>query len=107
MRVFIPVPVTSSGQCYFYNALPHYLGAVGSGTYAIHCLTPWRQWAVELLQYTASLPWSNGQCNTCGTLPRRLGVVGGETFALQCLTAWGQRVVALVQCTSSLPRGSR
>ena len=32
------------------NALPHRLGAVGSGTPAMHCLTTWGQWAVELLQ---------------------------------------------------------
>ena len=42
-----------SGQWNSCNALPHCLGAVGSGTLAIHHLTAWGQWAVELLQYTA------------------------------------------------------
>ena len=41
------------------NALPHCLGAVGSATPAMHCLTAWGQWAVELLQCTASLPWGS------------------------------------------------
>ena len=31
------------------NTLPHCLGAVGSGPPAIHCLTAWGQWAVEVL----------------------------------------------------------
>ena len=43
------------------NALPHYLGAVGSATPAIPCLAAWGQWAVQLLQYTASLPRGTGQ----------------------------------------------
>ena len=41
-----------SGQWTFVNALPHCLGAVSSGPPAIHCLTAWGQWAVDLLQYT-------------------------------------------------------
>ena len=45
-----------SGQRNSCNALPHCLGAVGSGTPAMHCLTAWEQWAVQLLQCTASLP---------------------------------------------------
>ena len=28
----------------------------------MHCLTAWGQWAVELLQCTASLPEGSGQC---------------------------------------------
>ena len=39
----------------------HYLGTVGSATRAMHCLTTWGQWAVELLQYIASLPRGSGQ----------------------------------------------
>ena len=34
---------------------PHRLGAVGSGTPAVHCCTAGEQWAVDLLQYTATL----------------------------------------------------
>ena len=44
-----------------YNALPHCLGAVGSGTHVMHCFTAWGQWAAQFLQYTASLPWGNGE----------------------------------------------
>ena len=35
------------------NALPHCLGAVGSGTHVMHCLTAWGQWAVQFLQNIA------------------------------------------------------
>ena len=41
-----------SGQCYSCNALPNCLGAVGSATPAMHCLTAWEQLAVQLLQCT-------------------------------------------------------
>ena len=84
---------------------PSALGAVGSGTPAIHCLTAWGQWAVELLQRTASLPWGSGQwnschtlphcpggsgqCNSCNTVPHCLGAVGSRTPAMHCLTALG------------------
>ena len=48
-------------QCNSCSTLPHCLGAVGSGTPAMHCLTAWGQWAVDLLQCTASLPGGSGQ----------------------------------------------
>ena len=64
------------GQCNSCNALPHYLGAVGSGNSAVPCLTAWGQWAVQLPQCT------------------------------HYLTAWGQWAVALLQCTAPLPGGS-
>ena len=34
------------GRCKSCNALPHCLGAVGSGTPVMHCLTAWGQWAL-------------------------------------------------------------
>ena len=71
-----------SGQCNSCNALPHCLGATGSGTPAIHCLTAWGQWAVQLLQCTASVPGCIGQCNFCNTLPYCLGAVGSATPAM-------------------------
>ena len=100
---------------YSCNALPHFLGAVGNGTLAIHCLTTWGQWAMELLQRTASLPRGTGQWSSCNApadklegrevLPRRwplpekrtsydalpkcLGALGSATNAMHCLTAWG------------------
>ena len=41
-----------SGQWNSCNALPHCLGAVGSGPLAMHCLTV----------------WGSGQCNSCNDL---------------------------------------
>ena len=111
-----------SGRCNFYNARPHCLGAVGSatpamhcltalgamgsGTLAMHCLTAWGQWAVQLLQCTASLPGGSGQWNSCNAPPHCLGAAGSGTPAMHCLTAWGQWAVQLLQCTASLPGGS-
>ena len=127
-----------SRRCNFYNAQPHCLGAVGSatpamhclgalgavgsGSPAMHCLTAWGQWAVQLLQCTASMPWGSGQWNSCNAPPQHLGAVGSATPAMHCLTAlgavdsgtpamhcltaWGQWAVELLQCTASLPGGS-
>ena len=133
-----------SGQCNSCHTLPHCLGAVGSGTPAmrgptswgdgescpgggrcqksgppaIHCHTAWGQWAVELLQRTASLPGGSGQWNSCYALPHCLGAVGSATPAMHCptawgqwavmhcLTAWGQWAVQFVPYTASLPGGS-
>ena len=121
-----------SGQWNSYNALLHCLGAVGSGTPAMQCLTAWRcsakscnplphclwamgsgtrarhrhtasgQWAVELLQCTASLPGGHGHCNSCNALPHCLGAVDSANPAMHCLTSWGPWVVQLLQCTASL-----
>ena len=105
-----------SGQWNSCNALPHCPGAVGSATPAMHCLTawgqwtvqlpqctaslPWGQWAVEPLQCTASLPWGSRQCNSCNALPHCLGAVDSATPTMHCLTAWGQWAVELLQCTA-------
>ena len=72
----------------------------------MHCLTTLGQWAVELLQCTASLPGGSGQRNSCNALPHCLGAVGSETPAMHCLTAWGQWAVQLLQCVASLPGGN-
>ena len=66
---------------------PTALGAVGSGTPAIHYLTAWGQWAVELLQCTASLPRGSVQWNPSNALPHCLGVVGSGPTAIHCRTA--------------------
>ena len=121
-----------SGQWNSCYALPHCLGAVGSGTPALYCLIAWGQWAVELLQYTASLPGGSGQWNSCNALPHCLGAVGSGTPAMcgptswgdgesrpgggRCRksgpparhshTAWAQWAVELVSRTASLPGGS-
>ena len=47
-----------SGQWNSCNALPHCLGAVGSGALVMHRHTAWGQWAVQLLQYTAQARWA-------------------------------------------------
>ena len=81
-------------------------GEVGSATPAMHCLTAWGQWGVELLQCTAALPGGSGQCNSCNALPHCLGAVDSATPAMHCLTAWGQWAVELLQYTAALPGGS-
>ena len=81
-------------------------GAVGSGTPAMHCPTAWGQWAVQLLQYTAPLPWGSGQWTSFNTPPHCLGAVGSGPPAIHCRTAWGQWAVDLLQCTAPLPGGS-
>ena len=45
-----------SGQCNSCYAQPHCFSAAGSGTPAMYCRTAWAQLAMELLQYTATLP---------------------------------------------------
>ena len=82
------------------NALPHRLEAVGSGTLATHCLTALGQWAVQLLQCTAPLPWGSGQWNSS------VGSGAPAPFATHCSSAWGQWAVQPLQCTASLPGGS-
>ena len=105
-----------SGQCNSCNALPHCLGAVGSGTRAMDHHTAWRKWAVELVQCTPSLPGGSGQCNPCNALPYRLGAVGTGTPAMRSPPAGGtgspaQEGVAAyrakrLQCTAEMPRGN-
>ena len=73
---------------------------------AMHCLTAWGQWAVQLLQCTDSLPGRSGQWTPCNTPQHCLGAAGSATLALHCLTALGQWAVDLLQCTASLPGGS-
>ena len=72
------------------NALPYCLWAVGSANPAMHRHTARGQWAVQLLQCTATLPGGSGQCNSCNTPPHCLGAVGSGTPAMHCHTAWGQ-----------------
>ena len=103
------------------NALPHCLGAVGSGTHVMHCHTAWGHgqwnscnapphylgaWAVELLQCTTTLPRGSEHWNSCNTLPHCLGVVGSATLAIHCHTVSGRWVVELLQCAGQQPRGT-
>ena len=67
----------------------------------MHRPTAWGQWAVKLLQYTASLPGGSGQGNSCNAPPHRLGAMGSVTPATNRLTAWGQWALELLQCTAA------
>ena len=90
----------------FCSAVPRCLGAVGTGTSVVHCLTACVKWAVELLQGTASLPGGGRQWNLCNTLPHCLGAQGSATSAMHCHTALGQWAVELLEYTASLLGGS-
>ena len=102
-----------SGQWSSGHTLPHCLGAVGSGTPAIHCLQAWgdgescqgggRCLRAELLQCTASLPGGIGQWSSCHAMPHYLGAVGSATPAIHCHTAWGQWAVEILPCTDTPP----
>ena len=91
--------------------MPHGLGAVAKETSGTHYSTALGYWAVELLlygttlssgqvvvelvQYTAKMPWGIG--------PRDSGMT---IRAAHCLIAWGQwGAVSLVQYTGALPAG--
>ena len=104
------------------QGVSHCLGAVGSATPTMQCLTACGQWAMELLLCTAMLPEGSGLWNSCNALPHCLGVVGTGTpvmhrhiawgqWAMQllhmhCHTAQGQWAVELLLCTATLSRVS-
>ena len=104
-------------HCVCRAALPFW--RVGSGSVAMHCHTACGQGAVELLQFSASLPVGRGQWKSCNAPPYCLEAAGSATAGmhrhtargqwavelLQC-TAWGQWAVELLQCTATLPGGS-
>ena len=91
-----------SGQWNSCNAPPRCLAAVGRGTPAMHCLTAWGQWALELLQHIASLPGAVGGGTPSGrqdsnkALPHCPGAPGSGTPATHRLTARGQWAVGLL-----------
>ena len=95
----------SGGQWNSSNALPHCLGAVGSGTAAMRRHTACGQRAVEILQCTGTLHVGSGQPNSCNSLPHCLWVVGSGSCNVppQCLRQWA---VGILQCTATLPVGS-
>ena len=53
--------------------LPHCLRVVGSKTPAMHCHSAWGQWALELLQCSASLHGVSGHWTSYNALPHCLG----------------------------------
>ena len=114
-----PLP-KGSGQCSFYNAFPHCLGAVGSGILAMHCHTAggqwavqllqhchtaWGQWAVQLPQCSAAMPRGSGQCNSYNAMPHCLGAVGSAIPSINYHIASGQSAVGFLQCVG-LPAGA-
>ena len=105
-----------SGQWNSGGTAPQCLAVVGTGTRAVHFRTAWHHWVVELLWYTATLPWHSEQWNSCGdsalglwalellrytaalcgrkgqwnshvALPHYLGEVGSGTLAVRL--SWG------------------
>ena len=91
------------------------MGAEGSAIPAIRCLSALGQWAVQLLQCTASLPGSSGRWNSCHALPQQPGAVGSGPSAISASTSWGDGesrprggrclTKELLQRTASLPGG--
>ena len=72
-----------TGRWHCCSTLPHYLGAMGNGTHAIHlgtayCTRPHRlaQWALELLLFRAALPCGIGKWISCCLPPQCLGAMG-------------------------------
>ena len=82
----------------------------------MHYHTAWGQWAVQLLQCTATPPGGGGQSNFCNARAHQLGdgdscprggcCLKSPNPAMHGLTAWGQRAVQLMQCPASLLGGS-
>ena len=58
---------------------------------------------MELLHFTAALPWGSGQWISCCMLPHCLGVVGNGSPAACCSTVSGLRAVDLSLLTATLP----
>ena len=94
-----------SGQWNSYNALHGCLGAFGSGTPAMHCLTDCGERATVLLQCTAIPPRGGGQGNSSYAMPHYLGAVGSANPIMHCQTANGRWAVDVLQCTASLHGG--
>ena len=86
--------------------MPHCLGAVGSATRVMQCYNAFGQWAVQLLECTASLLGGLRavellQCTA------KLPLGSGEwTSAMHCINALGQWAVQLLQRATSLASGS-
>ena len=106
MKCIATLPVCS-GQWNSYNALPHYLGAMGTGPTPMHCHTACGHWAVECVPCTATVPCGNGKWNSCNPQPHYLWAVGNGTPAMHCHSACGQWAVKLLQCTAGFPGGSK
>ena len=72
----------------------------------MHGHTAWRQWAVQHLRCTASLPRGRGQWTFGNALLHCLEAMGSATPPMHCLTARWQWAVEFLQRTASPPTGS-
>ena len=72
----------------------------------MHSLTASGQWAVDLLQCTASLSGAVGSATPAIHCRTAWGAVGSATPAMRRIAAWGQWAVERLQRTASLPGGS-
>ena len=111
----------SYGHWNFCNALPHCLGALGSGTLVMHYHAPGgnAQWkscnalpqclgiiGSETHVMHATLPEGNGPWNACNSLPQCLGASGSGTLVIHCCIVRGQYAGELLQWSATLPMGS-
>ena len=99
-----------SGQWNSRNAVPHRLRAVGSGTPAMHCLTAWGQWAVDLPQCTAQGVVVMS-CRACGEAAvsknraHRPGGTGSPAQGVVGVSFWAHGEAALSKNRARRPRG--
>ena len=89
----------ASEQCNSCDTLPPSLGAMDSRTAALHCLTAWRQWAIQFVQYPASLPGAGSRVIPAVHCLTASGLCSA-TPAMHCLTASGQWAVELLHCNT-------
>ena len=85
--------ILGNGQWNSQIPLPHCCGAVGSGTpsvISVHCHTE-EHWAVDLLQYSATLLRISGQLGSFGTMPYCWGGSGQwDSFSTATLLGSGR-----------------
>ena len=94
-----------SGQWNSVCSPPHCFKAVGGGASHVLCPTTLGQWAMQLLRYTATLPWGSGESYSCGTL-LYLGARGSGTLAVHGHTC-GQWAVEVLWHIGTPPWGTR
>ena len=76
------------------NTLPRCLGAVGSGTPTIHCLTTWGQLGNPFPEYTASRPRGSGEWNSYNAMPHCLRGGGQwKSCNARAHQLWGHKVL--------------
>ena len=91
----VPLPTAPR---YCGSALKEFQCPLPPGSVARHCgssTTPClqlvRQWAAQILQFTASVRRASGQCSSCNALPHWPRAMGSASPAMHYHTAWGTR----------------